>query len=238
MSRFKKFIDEAEKGMGGQAAGTHEVDSTPVDKARAFAEAGGYDLDKEIPDFDKNYATAQKVARTGKTKRKDMPVITDDDVKKFQGRLEKGTLDINKPFAKDPDLKGEPFPEGLSGLKAKKWLEKGLKDGVKEDDKIDVRITKIAVKNLKPIQKQIYYDKSMSAIKQFGAKKSGDFIFNKSFFIVSGDNYIIDGHHRMLSALLLNPTGKVNALQIQLPIKKLLPMATAYGDAIGNKRNA
>ena len=167
-----------------------------------------------------------------------MPVITDEDVKKFQARLEKGEIDIHRPFAKDPVVKSNPFPEGLSGLKAKKWLELGLKDGSKEDDRIDVRITKVAVKDLKPIQKQIYFDKSMDATKKFGAAGSIDFVKNKSFFVVSKDNFIIDGHHRFLSALLIDPTAKVNALQIDLPIKKLLPMATAYGDAIGNKRNA
>jgi hypothetical protein len=166
-----------------------------------------------------------------------MPVINDGDVKKFQKRLEDGTIDINKPFAKDPEVGSNPFPEGLSGLKAKNWLEKGLKDGSKTDDIIDVSITKIAVKDLKPIQRQIYYDKSMGETIKQGVDKSINFVTNKSFFIISGDNYIIDGHHRYLSALLLDPSAKVNALKINLPINKLLPMATAYGDAIGNKRN-
>jgi len=231
--RLRRYINE----QTGQAAGKLEVDNTSLEKARDFADSGKFDLDKEIPDFDKNYMKAQNLAKTGKTKRKDMPVITDDDVKKFQARLEKGTIDINKPLAKDPIVKDNPFPEGLSGLKAKKWLELGLKDGSKEDDKINVRITKVAVKDLMPIQRQIYFDKSMGAIKEFGVEKSLDFITNRSFFVVSEDNYIIDGHHRYLSALLINPKAKVNALKIDLPIKKLLPMATAYGDAIGNKRN-
>lgn len=230
--RFKNFLIE----QGGQKAGKLEVDSTPLEKAREFAEKG-FNLDKEIPDFDENYKKAQSLSKLGKTKRKDMPVITDDDIKKFQKRLEDGNIDINKPLADDPIVKKNPFPEGLSGLKAKKWLELGLKDGSKTDDKIDVRITKVAVKDLKPIQRQIYFDKSMEAIQQFGAAASLDFVTNKSFFVVSGDNYIIDGHHRFLSALLIDPNAKVNALKIQLPIKKLLPMATAYGDAIGNKRN-
>jgi hypothetical protein len=60
---------------------------------------------------------------------------------------------------------------------------------------------------------------------------------NKTFFITSADNFIIDGHHRWLSGIVLDPNLKVNTLSIDLPIKDLLPMATAYGDAIGNKRN-
>jgi len=232
--RFQNYLTE----QGGQAAGKLEVDKLSVEKAKEFAEKGGFDLEKEIPDFDKNFEKAKSIIKIGRTKRKDMPVITDDDVKRFQKRLEDGTIDINKPLAKDPLVKNNPFPEGLSGLKAKKWLELGLKDGSKEDDKIDVRIVKVAVKDLKPIQKQVYYDKSMGAIKQFGTKASQDFVTQKSFFVISDDNYIIDGHHRFLSALMINPNSKVNALKIKLPIDKLLPMATAYGDAIGNKRNA
>jgi hypothetical protein len=60
---------------------------------------------------------------------------------------------------------------------------------------------------------------------------------NKTFFITSADNFIIDGHHRWLSGIVLDPNLKVNTLSIDLPIKDLLPMAIAYGDAIGNKRN-
>ena len=37
--------------------------------------------------------------------------------------------------------------------------------------------------------------------------------------------------------MLACPKCKVNALQIKLPISKLLPMSLAYGDAIGNLRN-
>ena len=39
-------------------------------------------------------------------------------------------------------------------------------------------------------------------------------------------------------ALLLDSNMKVYVLEIDLPISKLLPLSIAYGDAIGNKRNA
>lgn len=236
--KFFKYIKEQESiKQGGQLAGKLEVDKTSLEKAREYAEKGNFNIDEKIPNFNENYEKAQSIIKLGRTKRKDMPVITDDDVKKFQARLEKGTIDINKPFAKDPIVKKNPFPTGLSGFDAKKWLELGLKDGSKKDDIIDVRIDKVAVKKLKPIQKQVYFDKSIDAIKQFGVEGSHKFITQKSFFVISDDNYIIDGHHRFLSALLIDPNAKVNALRIKLPIDKLLPMATAYGDAIGNKRN-
>jgi len=56
-------------------------------------------------------------------------------------------------------------------------------------------------------------------------------------FIMSKDLYIIDGHHRFLSGVLLDPNMQINALIIDLPIAKLLPLTLSYSDAVGNKRN-
>lgn len=233
MIKLKDMLFE----IGGQSAGTLELLSTNVKKAKEFAKKKNFNIDKEMPNFESNYKLAQKKASLGKTKRKDMPVIDDKDVKKFQQRLKVGNLDINKPFAKQTKP-SDPFPSGLTGLEATDFLKNGLKDGSKKDDQISVTIKKVSVKALKPIQKQIYYDKSMGATIQFGVKGSKNFVQNKSFFIISDDNFIIDGHHRFLSALLIDPTMKVNALSIDLPIKKLLPLSLSYGDAIGNVRNA
>lgn len=110
--------------------------------------------------------------------------------------------------------------------------------GKSTDDVIKVKKAKVAVGKLKPIQKQIYFDKSIADVIKFGVSASNNFLFGKSFFIISSDNYIIDGHHRYLSSILLDPKGSVNALVIDLPIKTLLPLTLAYGDAIGNSRNA
>lgn len=233
MRRFKSFLIEA----GGQSSGKLEMDKINIDDAIQFCKKNNFDVLKEIPNFKENFKLAKSIISIGSTKRKDMPVIDTEDISKFKVRLEVGRIDINKPLAKDPIVKNNPFPTGLSGTKAKKWLELGLKDGVKEDDIISVQIKKVKVSQLKPIQKQVYFDKSMIETIKAGIKKSLDFVSNRSFFIISEDNFIIDGHHRFLSALLLDPSTSVNCLSIDLSIKKLLPMATAYGDAIGNKRN-
>lgn len=225
-----------EKPTGGQAPGKMELVKTSVEKAIEFARKRRFDI-SQVPDFEKNYLAAQAKAKKGWTQRKDMPVITDEDVKQLQHRLEMGNLDINKPFASETNPK-KPFPQGLSGLKAVAFMKRGLRDGSLKDDIIDVRITKKTVSDLTPIQKQIYYDKSMGEVAKFGLKATLDFIKNKSFFITSKDNFIIDGHHRFLSAMILDPTMKVNVLEIDLPIKKLLPLSLAYGDAVGHQRNA
>jgi hypothetical protein len=231
---FRQFLQEA----GGQEAGKLELVKTDVQKAIEHANSiGNKDLDKEIPNFEKNYKKVQSLAKLGKTKRKDMPVITDRDVKALQYRLSKGFIDVNAPF--DKEFKGNPFPEGLTGQKAKEWLEAGLPrhdKGKLTDDIVKVTKEKVKVGDLKPIQQQIYFDKSIKGIMEFGADSSREF-FEKTNFITSSDLYIIDGHHRWLAANLIDPNMKVNVIKIDLPINKLLPMTKAYGDAIGNERN-
>ena len=230
-SKIDFFIKEA----GGQKAGNLELVHTSPEQARDYAENElMMDLDKEIPDFDKNYKFAQEKAKIGWTFRADMPVITDSDIKDLQFRLKKGLIDIRKPFSGDfPD---DPFPEGLSGKKAQEWLKAGLKDGKTDDDVVSVKMKKIKIWDLKPIQKQIYFDKGIEGIANFGVEKSIKF-YQSTYFITSVDNFIIDGHHRFLGSTLIDPYMNVKIISIDLPIKKLLPMTRSYGDAIGNKRN-
>ena len=232
---FKEYI--AEKA-GGQAAGKIEVAKTPLEKAVAYAQKV-FDgkLYENIPDFDENYLHVQKLARMGYAKRKDMPVITPQDVHELQIRLKSGMIDVRKPFGKLTDPK-DPFPEGLSGEDAKKWLEAGVRvyDGKTKDDIVKVYTKKFKVGELKPIQEQIYLDKVLPPIAQNGPEASKKF-FASTTFIVSSDGRIIDGHHRWLGANLLDPELMVTGFVIDMPIKKLLPLTLAYSDAIGNKRN-
>ena len=71
---------------------------------------------------------------------------------------------------------------------------------------------------------------------KFGIESSKQFLAS-TVLVISSDYRIIDGHHRFLSALILNPDMKLKCLEVDLPIKTLLPLARAYGDAKGNKRN-
>jgi len=96
MQTFKYFISEA----GGAEAGKLEIVRTDVENARKYAELEmkkyGRELDEEVPNFDKNYIFAQRLAKMGSTKRKDMPVINNKDVKLLQKRLKQGTIDIER----------------------------------------------------------------------------------------------------------------------------------------------
>lgn len=233
MISYRDFLIEA----GGQAAGKLEIVKTSVQKARDYGDRifeGG--VDSHISDFDGKYVNAQRLASLGYTQRKDMPVITSDDVKSLQKRLQQGKIDIKAPFAPETD-ENKPFPESLGGAYAKAFLAAGQHDKNKKDDVVKAKMTKLKCSALKPIQQQIYFDKSINDVANFGVAASIKFMKSTSF-VASADNYIIDGHHRWLAVNLLEPDLNVNVLQIDLPINILLPMTLAYGDAIGNKRNA
>jgi len=209
---------------------------TPIEKARAYAkkkaESKGIDFEKTFPDFDKHYKMVQQKFSKGWTKREDMPVINPDDIAEFKMSLEKGLLDVFKPHHL-PD----PFPQFLSGEKTKQFLSAGMKDGVIEDDKVKVFQKKVSVEDLKPIQKEVYMDKSWDNIVNFGPDNSRKFLEKGGTMIVSKDLYIIDGHHRLSQAIMLDPKLKFNVIVVDLNIDILLKLALAYGDAIGNKRN-
>ena len=230
-----------DESKGGAAAGKLELIRTNFVKAKKYVEKmyPDFDMEKEIPNFKKNYEYAQKLAKGGFAQRKDMPVIDNRDIKLLQKRLKSGAIDIARPFAKN-DVPDDPFPQGLDKEMGDKWVSGGLakNDGDAKDDIVDVKIKKVAVGNLKPIQSQIYFDKSIRNVAEFGAKGTRDFSASKTnFYVVSSDNRIIDGHHRFLSAVLVDPKIKVTALEIDLPIKDLLPLTLSYTDAIGNVRN-
>lgn len=232
LDRLQKLIREA----GGESPGRMEVIQTSLADAIKYIGKLGLDIDRDFTDFERNFKVAQSLCKLGSTQRKDMPVISGDDVKRFQKALEVGILDINVPHAPETDVKN-PFPTGLTGGLAQKWLEAGLRDGSEKDDVVDVEMGSIPIKKLKPIQKQVYFDKAVQAIEFLGVEQSMALI-QKSYFITSKDGFIIDGHHRWLSGLLLNSDMVVDCLIIDLPLRKLLPASLAFSDAIGNKRNA
>lgn len=107
-----------------------------------------------------------------------------------------------------------------------------------EDHGIKTKFMKVEVGSLHPVQQQIYISKSIDAIAQFGIKKSLQFLKDKkTVTVMSKDHFIIDGHHRFLTGMLIDPKMKVNVLMIDMPIAQLLPASNDYSDSIGNVRN-
>lgn len=237
---FKKYSEFLLEFQGGQAAGKLEIERTPVATAVDYARGVlGDSLDQDIPDFSKNYQMLQaniKAYSLGK-RRAEMPVITPNDIKDFKTRLEKGLLDVNKPFALGQANAADPEDLIKSGYGTQEtWLILGTKDGNKTDDKTRVSLKRVAVKDMRPIQTQIYLDKVIGKYAKFGVPKSASPILNKTM-IASKDGYIIDGHHRWAQIYIADPSLKISTMVIDLPIRELLRVSLDYGDSIGNKRN-
>jgi len=186
---FIDLIREAD----GETSGANEITSTNVEQARQLMK--DLNLYDGVKNFERNYKHIQKLANLGHTQRKDMPVIRSFQMKQFQKDLQTGTIDIHKPFSKDT-TEHNPWPEGLSGKEAAKFVKNGFNDGQKPDDKIKISVKRMPVGNLKPIQRQIYMDKIAKGIAKGGIEKLTNFLQNETIFIASADNFIIDGHHR------------------------------------------
>lgn len=231
MKTLIEIIKIIKETGGGEKPGRMELAKMNINSALQYLSLKNI----TIENVKLNLLLAMDKFNMGKTKRKDMPVINEPDIKAFQTRLKLGYIDINKPLAKETPTTN-PFPDGLSDEMATKFMSNGLRDFSKPDDKVGVYIKSIPVNKLIPIQKQVYFDKSVDSIAKFGVEKTKQFLAS-TILITSSDNRIIDGHHRFLSSLIIDPKMHAKCLVVDLPIKVLLPLATAYGDAIGNKRN-
>lgn len=235
MLTFKTFF-LYEKAVGAEAGDLEFTKISTEDAIKYSKSKLGSKFD-EIKNFSSNFELIKSRAKLGWTKRKDMPRITTSDIQDFKDSLSKGKLDIKAPFSSNTDSKNL-FPEKLKGGKAKSFLNNGLNDNDANDDKVKVSFKKIAVGTLKPTQKQIYFDTTIGYLTRGSIKSSVNFLQNSTTFVASSDGYIIDGHHRFAMGCILNPSIKVNVLVVELPAKQLMKLALAYGDAIGNERNA
>ncbi|KFZ25548.1 MAG: hypothetical protein KQ78_02260 [Candidatus Izimaplasma bacterium HR2] len=194
--------------------GKMELLYTSVNDARQYIQKilskSNRTLDKIIPNFNEHYIQAQRMAKMGYVKRKDMPVISSSDIKSLQHHLTNGFIDRNPPFS----INTKP----------------------NNDDVIKVSKTTEIISKLKPIQKQIYLDKAAVILGKKSISETKKFLETK-IFVVNTDNYIIDGHHRYLAGMILDPTIKVSVLKIDMNKDQLLSLTKSFSNAIGNKRN-
>lgn len=242
MKEFAVFMEEigvflAEKQ---KPAGTHEVHVTPVEEAEMYLKANAPRLLDIMPKFKKNYNRLRDVINKyslGK-QRRDMPRITQKDIKDLKKRLEKGKLDINEPYAMG--LAYALSPEQLKQLESEEgvtWLNLGRADGNKKDDKVKVNITRVKAGSLKPIQTQIYFSNVAFNLDKFGPPTGKSNKILDQIMVVSADGYIIDGHHRWATLMVSDPSLKIKALVVSLNIEELLKITLDYSDAVGNQRN-
>lgn len=121
------------------------------------------------------------------------------------------------------------FPNPLRGRIKNIFQKKGQMDGSDADDKVGTKFRGWSANQLKPSQSAIYLGKALGMA--IGGVKGGNL-----GSMVSGDNHILDGHHRWAATLLAEPKAKIFGTEVDLGIGDLVPVLRSLGDAFGNKR--
>ena len=152
---------------------------------------------------------------------------------------------MNSLQEQEPSL-DQVHPQGLNKMPKQvraDYLTKGLKDGDKADDSaVTMKPAVITVGQALPTQSQVYVDKSLWNVLNFGGTAPGKKAFAKKNDIIAiesgGKAYILDGHHRWSSAFLSGgPSAKLDVNLIKgLDIAPAIAALRAYGNARGNKQ--
>jgi hypothetical protein len=95
----------------------------------------------------------------------------------------------------------------------------------------------IEAQHLTPLQRQIYFDKAASNTIAHGPEKTCEFL-KANHLYVSEEGCILDGHHRWLSAMLIDPSFKFRTLVVDADSHAALVDALQYSDSKGHERNA
>lgn len=103
----------------------------------------------------------------------------------------------------------------INPVVAKKAVENGLQDGQIKDDQVTYKKATIPVNKLKGAQTEIIPEKAiqmaLGMMLSQPLKIGGDL-----GSMISGDNYIMDGHHRWAATYLCDPKASVSGTQISL----------------------
>jgi len=101
---------------------------------------------------------------------------------------------------------------------------KKFRNFVKRVYGIKSRVTRRKAKDLKPSQKEI------------NRERIDDLIDNENILkkvlvplVISGDNYVVDGHHRWAAYRLKKPNKSLPVVEIDAPIKDVLGISIAWG---------
>jgi len=224
------------------------VATLPVDEAYEWSlkqfEQAGLNMEEYIPHFKENYASLQEECQGAlDVPRIEMPVIDPEQLEEFATSLMTGQLDVFEPFAEG--RKEVYSPKDLYGdtNRAWKFLFLGLQDGMLQDDVVTARIQRTVVGLMRPTQSQIWLEKLIGNIIQFGEPQedgsgcySQDSIILRKTIAISQEGFILDGHHRYAQIALVNPALRMRTLYIALPMRRLLDISRPYGNAIGNEQ--
>jgi hypothetical protein len=167
--------------------------------------------------------------------------VLSNQVLAFKFMVGHGLIDINGDNDNDNVKKATQETLLKDDSLAKDWLSSG--EGV--EDKKDVvkgDFELIPVKDLKPIQEQIFVAKSIKFASKAENKDDMAWLLEPKktgtpITLVSKDNFILDGHHRWLGAYLIDDDAKMSCIKIDMDKDELLKLTNKFTGAIGNEPN-
>lgn len=98
---------------------------------------------------------------------------------------------------------------------------------------IKYRVGFVSARKLKPSQKNLYLDNSLGKIKKFGVADQINYLKTKGLLVISSDGYILDGHHRWLIAMLINPNMRIKVFQVGLSFSEVYSGLKRYSEWMG-----
>ena len=249
-------IDKDKPHDDVKPAGKYEVLKTHVNTAwKVFNDMitkSGVKVELTEDKFKEHYTNLQKILQnSGKGyQRGQMPRISSLNAWWMQHFLKNGMLDIKPPYDtviktfnpldKNPNI-DNPFPTGLSEKNITEIISKFRRKTNDNKDIINSNIQKIVLNKLKPAQSQIFLDKAIEKIIEDGGEQGQIKKLqnkNDTILLTSSDYYIVDGHHRWCSGMLLKPQHiQVHVAVIGLDFETLRGLSIKYMALAKNKPN-
>ena len=261
-----KDPDEILRGIGGPEALVSHVKQLE----KNFAKAGNAPPRSKMPVVDPKKDIEDLRGRLAKGKLDVKPPFADWDELEGEATTQAGKQGVARdgrqgPLAVDPNSKAKKTKRSLASRGRMRegeeefptdlvddpdpvqdaYLTKGLHDGDRTDDSAVQLVddVKIGVSSSFPTQSEVYLDKSMWNIMNFGPTKKGGTAFGKPNLIAiqdGGNNFILDGHHRWSSAFISggpNASIRVQALK-GLEVPTAIEALRSYGNARDNKQKS
>ncbi|CAB4141226.1 hypothetical protein UFOVP410_65 [uncultured Caudovirales phage] len=122
------------------------------------------------------------------------------------------TTSLNIPRSKMPQIQRKYIPNFLRYLKS---------------NSINVHQRDVSVRSLKPTQNEIDMNKVRRKYEAYASQSE-----EIKPFIVSYDNYILDGHHQLFAVKLIDPDSYVSCYILDIKMIDLLNLAKNYSKAM------
>lgn len=103
-----------------------------------------------------------------------------------------------------PQIREEDIPDFLNFVRQKN---------------IQVKKSTMKISELLPTQNEVNPERIVAKVQKAGKVKP---------FIISSDNYILDGHHQLYALKYIDPKTAVTVYKVSVPMKEFINIAKSY----------